>query len=185
VYNLASHLTDQALVLFGTPESVTATIGTQRKMGKIDDFYDITLDYGARQNGLSVILKSSYLVREPNPRFVLHGDLGSFVKYGIDPQEEALNKGILPTSPLWGTEERRFWGKLNTETNELHYEGQIETLAGSYSDYYDNIYKAIRESHALEVTPEQAYLTIKIIELAYQSNAERKTIDYLLKDELS
>ncbi len=185
VYNLASHLIDQALVLFGTPKSVSATIGTQRKMGKIDDFYDVTLDYGARQNGLSVILKSSYLVREPNPRFVLHGDLGSFIKYGTDPQEEALNKGILPTSPLWGAEERPAWGKLNTETNGLHYEGQIETLAGSYLAYYDNIYKAIRESHALEVTPEQAYQTIKIIELAYQSSTEQRAIDYFLKDELS
>ncbi|TAH18490.1 MAG: oxidoreductase [Cytophagales bacterium] len=185
VYNLAAHLIDQALVLFGVPQGVTATIGTQRKEGKIDDFYDIVLDYGAREKGLQVLLKSSYLVREPSPRFALHGDRGSFVKYGLDPQEEALNKGFLPNTPLWGTEERACWGKLNTEIDGLHCEGQLETLAGSYADYYDNIYRAIREGYALEVKPMQAYHTIKIIELAYQSNREHKTLPYLLKGELS
>jgi len=185
VYNLASHLIDQALALFGVPRSVTATIGTQRKEGKIDDFYDIVLDYDARQNGLQVILKSSYLVREPTPRFVLHGDLGSFIKHGLDPQEESLNKGVLPTVPQWGTEEKQLWGKLNTEIDGLHYEGQIETLAGSYSAYYDNIYKAMREGQALEVKPEQAYQTIRIIELAYQSSKEKKTMNYLLRGDFA
>lgn len=177
VYNLGSHLIDQSLVLFGIPQSVTATIGTQRQNGKIDDFFDIILDYGARQQGVQVRLASSYLVREPSPRFALHGDIGSFIKYGLDPQEEALQQGFLPHSPQWGAEERRFWGKLNTEMGGLHYEGQVASLAGSYPDFYENIYQAIREGKEVEVKPEQAYNTIKIIELAYQSNLERKTID--------
>jgi predicted dehydrogenase len=177
VYNLGSHLIDQALVLFGMPNSVTATIGTQRQSGQIDDFFDITLDYQARNQGALVRLKSSYLVREPNPRFVLHGDLGSFVKYGLDSQEEALNQGLIPNSPQWGAEESKFWGWLNTELNGLHYKGQLTSLNGSYPDFYENVYLAIREGNTLEVTPEQAYNTIKIIELAYQSNLERKTIE--------
>ncbi|SFF55825.1 Predicted dehydrogenase [Thermoflexibacter ruber] len=176
VYNLGSHLIDQALHLFGMPQSITAKIGKQRRGSQVDDFYEIYLDYQARANGLQVLLKSSYLVREATPKYLLHGSFGSFVKYGIDPQEEALNNGILPNTPHWGREDKQFWGKLNTEIAGLHYEGHIETLAGSYPDFYTNIYEAIREGKPLAIKAEDAYNTIKIIELAYQSNQEDKTI---------
>ncbi len=77
LYNLGSHLLDQVLVLFGKPESVSARIGTQRPGGRVDDFYDLRLEY----EGLNVIVKSSYLVREPGPLYIVHGVMGSFVKY--------------------------------------------------------------------------------------------------------
>ncbi len=176
VYNLGSHLIDQALHLFGMPQSITAKIGKQRTGSQVDDFYEIYLDYCSRENGLQVLLKSSYLVREATPKYILHGSLGSFVKYGIDPQEEALNKGTIPNVPEWGREDKQFWGKLNTEISGLHYEGYIETLAGSYPDFYTNIYEAIREGKPLAIRAEDAYNTIRIIELAYQSNREDKTI---------
>jgi predicted dehydrogenase len=80
---------DQVLDLFGTPDFVDARVGIQRTKGKVDDYYDIRMEY----KNLNVILKSSYLVREPGPRYVIHGEAGSFVKYGLDPQEQDLVDG--------------------------------------------------------------------------------------------
>jgi predicted dehydrogenase len=176
VYNLGSHLIDQALHLFGMPDSVFAKIGKQRRASKIDDFYEIYLDYPQEEGNLQVLLKSSYLVREAMPKFILHGSAGSFIKYGLDPQEEALSNGYLPNTSEWGKEEQKFWGKLNTEINNLHFEGNIETLNGSYTDFYTNIYEAIRHKKELAVKPQEAYNVIKIIELAYQSQKEQKVI---------
>lgn len=172
LYNLGSHLIDQALTLFGMPDSLSATTGIQRSGGGSDDFYDIRMRYPE----LHVILKSSYLVREPGPRFMLHGVNGSYIKHGIDPQEQALKDGQLPGSPGWGIEPEQDWGTLNTRLNALHYKGKIETLPGNYLEFYDNIYSAIREKKQLAVTAQQALNVIKIIESVLQSSRERKTI---------
>ncbi len=173
LYNLGSHMLDQVLVLFGKPQSVTARIGIQRPGGKVDDFYDLRLDYP----GLNVIVKSSYLVREPGPLYRVNGVMGSFVKYGIDPQEEALKLHQRPGTAGWGTEPPAFWGTLNTEIDGLHVQGTIETIAGNYSGYYQNIFEAIREGKELTVKPEQAMRVIQLIEAALKSNNERKTVD--------
>ncbi|PSR57315.1 oxidoreductase [Adhaeribacter arboris] len=172
LYNLGSHMIDQALVLFGRPQAVTAHIGTQRPGGKIDDFYDITLHYP----DVTASVKSSYLVREPGPRYILHGTEGSFLKHGLDPQEEALKAGQLPMGPTWGQEPATEWGKLNTQLQGLHFTGTIETLPGSYPTFYENVYQAIREGQELNVKPEEAALGIHLIELAQQSSAEKRTV---------
>ncbi len=165
---------DQVLVLFGKPESVSAKIGIQRPGGKVDDYYDLRLSY----KELNVIVKSSYLVREPGPTYIVHGVNGSFVKYGIDPQEEALKVHQVPGTPGWGTEPEKFWGKLNTEIDGLHYESKIETLAGNYPGYYQNIHEAIREGKELAVTAEQGMNVIQLIEASIRSNKEKKEISY-------
>lgn len=172
LYNLGSHMIDQALVLFGKPQAITAQIGTQRPGGKIDDYYDITLHY----EQVTAVIKSSYLVREAGPRYILHGTEGSFLKHGIDPQEEALKAGQLPAGPTWGQEPKSDWGLLNTQLNGLHFTGHIETLPGSYPDFYQNVYEAIREGKALQVKPEEAALGIQLIELAQQSSREKRTV---------
>ncbi len=174
LYNLGSHMLDQVLVLFGKPETVSARIGIQRPGGKVDDFYDLRLSY----DNLNVIVKSSYLVREQVPLYIVHGVNGSFVKYGIDPQEEALKAHQIPGTPGWGTEPEKLWGKLNTEINGLHFEGKIETLAGNYLGYYQNIYEAIREGKELTVKAEQAMGVIQLIEAAIKSNKEKREIAY-------
>ncbi|QNF32470.1 oxidoreductase [Adhaeribacter swui] len=172
LYNLGSHMIDQALVLFGKPQAITAHLGTQRPGGKIDDYYDITLHYP----DLVASIKSSYLVREPGPRYILNGTEGSFHKYGIDPQEEALKAGQIPTGPTWGQEPTADWGKLNTQLNGIHFTGTIETLPGSFPSFYQNVYEAIRLDQELQVEPEEAALGIQLIELAQQSHNEKRTV---------
>jgi predicted dehydrogenase len=165
-YNLGSHMIDQAVVLFGMPEAVFADIDKMRTGSEIDDYYNIKLIY----HDIKVTLKASYLVREEGPRYMLHGTKGSFLKYGIDPQEEMLKQGGNPYMPDWGKESESQWGILNTEFNGMHIRGKVETIAGNYPAYYNNIYDVIRNRAEPEVIPEQAINVLHIIEAAVESS---------------
>jgi scyllo-inositol 2-dehydrogenase (NADP+) len=173
LYNLGSHMIDQALVLFGMPQAVTADIRIQRPGGQVEDAYDLLLEYGK----LKVVLKSSYLVREPGPRYTLHGTEGSFVKYGLDPQEDALKAGGTFTDAGWGVEPQKDWGLLNTQLQGLHLRGTVETLPGTYQAYYQNIYEAITGQGPLAVTAGQATNVIRVIEAAMRSNEEKRRVE--------
>jgi predicted dehydrogenase len=172
LYNLGSHMLDQVLVLFGLPEEVDARLGVQRPGGRVDDFYDIRLLY----NGFHVIVKSSYLVRESMPRYILHGTEGSFVKFGIDPQEQALKDGRVPGSPGWGSEPASTWGTINTSISGLHVTGTVETIPGNYLAYYSNVFDAIRNNAPLAVKPEESRDVIRLIEACTESNTRRAAI---------
>lgn len=175
LYDLGPHLIDQALVLFGLPESVTANIRYQRDGSQTDDQFEIILDYP----NLKVTLKAGMLVREPLPRLILQGTDGSYVKYGLDPQEAVLKEGNIPDQPDWGSEPKKLWGRLNTDLNGLHFEGQIETLPGCYQKFYADLYKAITENTEPAISARQARNTIRIIELAFQSDDEQRTVKYV------
>lgn len=170
LYNLGSHMIDQVLDLFGMPLDLDARMGIQRPGGLVDDFYDIRMTYPS----MNVIIKSSYLVREAGPRYVLHGVSGSFVKYGIDPQEQALKDGGIPGSPGWGKDEEQFWGKINTTERE----GRIETIPGDYLAYYQNVFEVIRENKTLAVRPEQSRDGMRLIEACFVSNRERRAVKF-------
>ena len=173
IYNLGSHMIDQAVTLFGIPDAVWADIDNMRTGSEISDYYHIKLIYP----DLKVTLKASYLVREESARYTLHGVNGSFLKYGIDPQEEMLKQGGNPSMPDWGKEPENLWGTLNTEINGLHIRGKVETVAGNYTAYYDNIYDVIRNRAELEVKPEQAFIVIQIIEAAMESSRSGQSIE--------
>jgi len=172
LYNLGSHMLDQVLALFGLPLEVDARVGIQRPNGKVEDFYDIRMQY----NDFHAIVKSSYLVREPTPRYILHGTEGSFIKYGIDPQEQALKDGKVPGTAGWGADAKELWGKINTTTGGLHIEGHVETIAGDYTQFYKNIFESIRNGKPLAVKPEESKDGIRLIEACYESSKSRKAI---------
>jgi len=174
LYNLGSHMLDQVLVLFGKPNEVDARIGIQRPGGMVDDFYDIRLSY----DNLLVIVKSGYLVREQGPRYTIHGVQGSFVKYGIDPQEQDLKDGKLPNTKGWGKEDEQWWGKINSTIDGVHVEKKIETLPGDYMEFYNNVYDAIRNKASLCVKPEEAKEVVRLIEVCYESNKLKKAIKF-------
>jgi scyllo-inositol 2-dehydrogenase (NADP+) len=172
LYNLGSHLVDQALVLFGMPDAIYADIRKQRTGSLVDDLFDLSLLYPS----VKVTLKSSYLVREPGPRYLLHGTEGSFVKYGADPQEEALTNGHFPDEANWGREDEAKWGILNTTLNGLHFRGPVETLPGCYHEFYNSLYESIVNGRKLEVRPEESLNVIRIIRAAYESCEKRCAI---------
>jgi len=175
VYNLGAHMIDQAYEMFGMPNSVSADIGIQRTNGKVDDFYNLVLRY----DDIHASLKASYLVREEGPRYILHGTEGSFLKWGLDPQEDDLKAGRYPNEQHWGIEPKKFWGKLNTEINGLHYSGRIETIPGNYLSYYDNIYDVMRQGGELIVKPDQSRDLMRIIEGAIESKQTGNAVKLL------
>lgn len=174
LFNLGSHVVDQALVLFGKPLAVTAHLSVLRTGGRTTDQFNIRLHYA----GFEAILRCSYLVRELGPQFIIHGTEGSFIKKGTDPQEEMLKVNRYPDEPGWGKEPQSDWGKLNTSVNGVHFEGLVETIPGNYSHFYSNLYDAIREGAPLMVKPEEALMTIRVLETCLLSNSERRTIDF-------
>ena len=172
-YNLGSHMADQAVRLFGLPEAVFADIGRLRENSEVDDYYHIQLLYP----DVKVSLRAGYLMREETPRYCIHGTRGSFVKYGLDPQEEMLKAGVLPNIPGWGTEKEQDWGILNTETEDgLHFRGKVETLRGNYACFYDDIYEALRKSGPAATDASGVLPVIRLIEAAFQSAGERRLV---------
>jgi scyllo-inositol 2-dehydrogenase (NADP+) len=175
LYNLGSHLIDQALYLFGLPKQIFGDLKIQRPEGEIIDSFEVILCYPK----LKVTLKAGLLVKEPGAHFTLLGTKGSFIKHGLDIQEEMLVNGHLPDNePNWGREPESLWGKINTETNGLHIIGKIESELGDYREFYKNVYMSILGEEKPRVTSLEARNTIRIIELVMQSNAEQQWVEF-------
>ncbi|ALS28305.1 oxidoreductase [Paenibacillus sp. 32O-W] len=172
-YDLGVHFLDQVLCLFGPPETIRADIRSLRDGAVADDYFDVTLEY---PGPLIVRIGASLLAREPGPRYVLHGTNGSFVKHGIDPQEEALIRGMSPASSGWGVELEAQWGRLHAQADGLEMDGRLKTKAGSYVSYYRNIYEHLTAGADLAVTAEQARKSIRLLELGLQSSREGRTL---------
>lgn len=172
LYDLGSHLIDQALYLFGVPRSLTADVRLQRPHARTDDYFDLRLDYGFTK----VILKSGMLVREPGPRYMIHGTRGSFLKYGEDPQEVMLKAGVLPNIPGWGQEPEDQWGLLHTDLNGTIIRTKYPSLAGNFGFYYQNLYRTIAQGEPLKEKPEHGFNTIRMVTLALESNEKKCTL---------
>jgi scyllo-inositol 2-dehydrogenase (NADP+) len=182
--DLAPHLVDQALALFGTPESITASVRRDRDRTDIEDAFDITL-YFQKQDGRHLLahLRSTMVACDASPRFLLHGTHGSFKKYGVDPQEPALLAGAkVPPMGMgdWLPEEKEAWGTLTiapdpavpgTLTKTV-----IETERGDYRGYYANVRDAINGVAPLAVPTEAGYRVVKLLEMARESSAAGKTL---------
>ena len=169
LYDLGAHLIDQAFCLFGLPENITADIRIQRPHARTTDYFELWLDYGFSK----IILKSGMLVREPGPRYAIHGRRGSFLKSGEDPQEALLRKGVLPVGADWGRESEEIYGLLHTEIDGLIIKEKYPSLQGNYGGYYDDLYDTIKNGKSLKVKPEHGYNTIRLIELATESNEKK------------
>jgi predicted dehydrogenase len=172
LYDLGSHLIDQALQLFGKPESLIADIQAQRPGSKVDDYFRLELFYPSTK----VILTAGMMVKEPGPRFIIHGTNGSFIKYGIDPQEEALANGRMPEGEKWGVEDEKNWGFLTTESDDEQVDGRIVTEPGNYMKFYDNVYDVLVNNAEQAVKPEEGMDIIRIIELAFESNRKNEKV---------
>lgn len=160
--DLGPHCVDQALVLFGLPEAVFADIRICRPGSKVDDFFDIQLNYPT----LRVRLKSSYLVREPGPGYTLHGTLGSFVKTRADVQETQLRAGMSPGHDTYGFEPSKEYGVHTNSGTQC----RIESLRGNYMEFYDQMHEAIVADKRVPVTPEEGVNVMRVIDAAFESS---------------
>ena len=175
LFDIAPHLIDHALVLFGLPEAVTADVRIERENAAADDAFDITLHYS---NGVRAVLRSSILAAAPRPRFVLFGTQGSFVKQTFDPQEMNLRRGYTPADKAWGSEPETNWGVLTVPSGDSFEQRRIPSANCDYRDYYANVRDAILGRAPLAVTPEYALNVMHLLELARESSQKRCTIPW-------
>jgi predicted dehydrogenase len=169
LFDLGSHLIDQALTLFGKPDTLSASVRTERDNAAADDAFDIALFYP----GFTAFLRATTLALKPGARFTLYGTMGSFVKFGLDPQEDALRNGATFDTPGFGHEPEAEWGTLYQENVAPR---RIETEAGDYRGLYANVRDALLGKEKLVVTPEQAWRTTRLIELARESSSQGRVL---------
>jgi predicted dehydrogenase len=162
-YDLGPHLLDQALQLFGAPIGITTDIAVQRDGGLTDDYFHATLRYSR----LRVILHASTLMAANDLRYSVHGTHGSFVKQGLDSQEDALKAGRTPGDAMWGHDARP--GTLTTVDGERVSTRIVHGDAGDYRLYYAGMRDAIRGISPNPVPAADALVVMQLIELGIES----------------
>lgn len=167
--DLGPHLLDQALQLFGTPDALTADIATQRAAASTEDYFELTLHYGAKR----VIVSAATLLAAPRPRFTLHGTGGSFVKYGIDPQEAVLRAGNPPTTPGFGEDAPDAYGTLTLADGSTQ---PVPSARGDWRRYYAEMVAAIEHGAPAPVLATQALAVMRLIASARESAATGQRI---------
>jgi predicted dehydrogenase len=159
-FDLGPHLVDQALLLFGLPERVGGVLARQRPGAQADDWCQVQLHY----RRLQVTLSASMLVAGGLPRFAVHGTAGSWIKSGLDVQEDQLRGGMLPGDAGWGRDPRP----------ACHYGTDgvgraCAVPAGDYASYYRGVRDAILGLGPNPVTPAEAVATLAVLETAVES----------------
>jgi scyllo-inositol 2-dehydrogenase (NADP+) len=172
-FDIAPHLIDHALLLFGLPEAITADIRIERDGAVVDDAFDVAFHY---PGGLRAELRSSILAAAPRPRFTLLGTQGAFVKLTVDPQESNLRRGYVPADTAWGAEPEENWGLLTLSENDTFTQRRVPSANCDYRDFYANLRDAILGKAELAVSPEWALDVMRLLELARQSSNERRTV---------
>lgn len=187
LYDLGPHLVDQALSLYGPPARITASVRHDRDRTDIDDAFDLILDYDMPYGRtLRYGCHATMLAAEPSPRFLVHGTHGSFRKLGVDPQEPVLladpnlRPPSLNSSEPWLPEPESAWGTVTLplslqQPTELT-RTIVPTIPGDYRQFYANVRDALLGKAPLAVSAEDAYRTLRILDLARQSHQERRTL---------
>jgi len=172
LYDLGSHIIDQALLLFGMPSQLFADIRMVRPGSQVDDYFEILFYY----EKLRVRLKATQVARESTPGYILQGINGSFIKSKTNVQESDLDQGKLPGSPGWGTEPDDEKGFLHTDFEGKLIHEYIVSKKGNYGLYYDGVYEAIRNQKASPVDSAEAVKVIRVIEAAFESSEKKQVV---------
>ena len=170
LYDLGSHLVDQALCLFGRPDWIQADVFTQRRGGETDDGFEILM----AKDALRITLGVSSITADGGWRYRVHGSRGSFLKAGLDPQEPQLRAGMQPDSPEFGFEPAEQWGKLI-----LGADGSRQTIAserGRWTEFYEGMRDSIERGETVPVMAEEACVTLEIIEAAVKSSESGRRV---------
>jgi len=166
LYDLGSHVVDQALLLFGPAARVYAETDVRRPGAEADDDTFIAITH---TNGVRSHLYVSATTAQLGPRFRVLGSKAGYVKYGLDPQEAALREGRRP-GPEWGLEPESMWGRIGSGESPLTGGGRpVPTLPGAYPMYYRAVAAALREGTENPVTALEAAAALDVLEAARRS----------------
>jgi scyllo-inositol 2-dehydrogenase (NADP+) len=175
LYDLGSHLIDQALVLFGPVSTVYAELKAVRPGAVVDDDVFVALRHEA---GIVSHLWASSVAADLGPRLRVLGAGGAYVKYGLDGQEQALRDGQTPGGPGWGVEPENAWGRLGTAEHAR----TVPSRPGSYQDYYTALRDALLGRGPLPVTFDEAVNVLTVIEAARRSAYDTRGTVQILAD---
>jgi scyllo-inositol 2-dehydrogenase (NADP+) len=164
--DIGTHLVDQALTLFGLPESVGAEVRRERDGDGANDSFAIRMHF---YTGFSVTLSANLLSTLARPRFHLRGLKGNYWKWGLDPQEEALNKVTRIDAPDWGHEPQTAWGTMSIGADHNPTARQIEPIPGDYRLFYQGVRDALSEKADPPVAAIDAWRTARVLEWAAES----------------
>jgi len=171
--NLGPHLVDQALLLFGRPQAITGDLAVQRHGAQSPDYFALTLHYGTAR----VLLSASTLIADPRPRFAIHGNRGSFVKYGIDPQEASLRAGGTLKDPRFGEDAEAFHGLLTAPGSASGNPSErLRTERGDWRPFYAAVAAAVADGAPPAVDPLDAVAGLELIELGRRSAEEGRAL---------
>jgi predicted dehydrogenase len=174
--DLGSHLVDQAVQLFGRPDTLQLDTATLRDGALVDDYFHAVLRYESGPHApLRVVLHATTLAAHAAPRYIVHGTRGSYIKRGVDPQEDALRAGRRPGGPGWGADPIDGEHTLVSEDGGIRMQA-VPTLAGNYVRYYAAIRDAILGDGPNPVTPEQAVELMELLDLGIRSAAEGRAL---------
>jgi predicted dehydrogenase len=175
-FDLGPHLVDQALQLFGRPRAIALQRDLTRDGALADDWFHASLRY----DRLHVHLHAGMLVAASAPRFTAHGTLGSFVKDGLDTQEDALKAGVRPTWPAqpdWGLDPGRAT-LVRRAGDGTAMSTEVALERGTHMAYFAGVAAAIRNEAANPVPPEEALAVMELIELGIASAAQRRELEW-------
>ena len=168
-FDLGPHLVDQALVLFGRPQGITADISTLRKGAPAPDHFHATLRYPDKR----VVLHSSKLVAANSLRFAVHGTGGSWIKHGIDPQEAAILAGQAPVGDDWGHDPQD--GLLTNGEAEPKTTSWINRR-GDYRLFWHALAAAIRGEAPNPVPASEALTVVEVLDAGLRSASRRSEV---------
>ncbi len=152
-WDLGPHLVDQAILLFGVPDSIHADLAAQRAGAKTTDYFHVLMQYP----NLKVILHGSCLISGSPVRFAVHGQKGSYIKYELDAQEDLLRAGKTPGCEGWGIDPNP--GKVFSGATPI----PIKTVKGEYREFYMQVRDAIHGPCPPPVTMAQALEVVRIL----------------------
>jgi predicted dehydrogenase len=173
-YDLGPHLVDQALQLFGLPDRVVASMAAQRRGAQSNDWAHVVLEYSR----LRVILHTSVLAAAPPARFVVHGQVGSWIKYGLDAQEGQLVAALKPGAG----------GQAPAAEHAVLVDGEsgIEKISpvprGNYRQFYERVRDALQGTGRNPVPPEEGLPVMAVVEAAIRSAAEGRALSLPLTE---
>ena len=169
LFDLGSHLIDQALQLFGRPTAVAAELDRRRPGAEVDDDAFVALEH---EGGVRTHLWMSAVAADLGPRFRVLGSDRAYVVHGLDGQEAALRAGRTPADPDWGLTPPAEYGRLGADPHT----GPEPTLPGGYQRYYAGVAEALRGRGPVPVDARDAVATLTVLEAARRSAAEQRVV---------
>lgn len=164
LFDLGSHLIDQALQLFGPASVAHAELEARRLDGRADDDAFLVLRH---DSGVMSHLTMNLMCAQQSHRFRVLGSEGGYTKNGVDPQEPYIAAGGSPLDADFGLEPPAWAGQLGRD-------GHLDALPterGAYSEFYRILADKILDGGAqspvpLPVNPEDAVEVLELIEAA-------------------